>query len=293
VSGGFSADWLALRETADARSRSELLEARLVQEWLARSDGARVPAAPGRPVSAANAAEPPLCIDLGAGTGANVRHLAPRLPGAQRWRLLDADAGLLAIARTRCANLRAADGAPVAISCEVLDLAHAPLVAPCAGASLVTASALLDLVSESWLTALAAAVAASNAIALFVLDYEGRRNCAPREPDDALAHQAFDQHQRRDKGFGPALGPTAAARAAAAFEALGYRTQRARSDWLLDAGDAELQRELLAGWWDAASEAGLRAPDTASATWEARRLQHVARGASRLTIGHEDLLAWP
>ena len=61
---GFSAEWLALREPLDARSRSAELVARLRAD---APDGTR------------------RIVDLATGTGANLRYLAPRLGGDQDW----------------------------------------------------------------------------------------------------------------------------------------------------------------------------------------------------------------
>lgn len=275
---GFSAGWLALREPADARARAAALERGLAEALAARDRR------PGTPW---------LGADLASGTGSNVRHLAPRLPGPQRWRLLDQDPGLLEDARGRCAGLRGADGSPVVIETQVLDLSRAAVLAgACRGASLVTASALLDLVSEAWLADLAAACAGAGAVALLALDYDGRRACAPGEAGDAAALAAFNQHQRSDKGFGPALGPRATDAAADAFAARGFRVQRARSDWRLGPGDGGLQAAVLRGWAEAARDAQPGARATLEA-WQARREAHLAAGASRLQVGHQDLLAVP
>jgi hypothetical protein len=231
-------------------------------------------------------------VDLACGAGANLRRLAPRLPGPQRWRLVDADAALLAEAERRWAGLHAADGATVEVDFVQADLAAVDLDACCAGVALVTASALLDLVSAAWLDRLAAAIARGRLVALFALDYDGRRACEPEDPDDALAHAAFDAHQRRDKGFGPALGPQAAAYAARALAAQGFGVERARSDWRLGPGEAPLQAELLRGWARAAQEAAPESRETLEA-WLGRRLAQLDCGRSRLTVGHEDLLAAP
>ena len=78
------ADWLALRAEADTRARDEgsadLL--RTLVDRLDRSDDAQIAGV--------------RVVDLGAGTGANHRYLAPRLPLAQRWTAVDHDATLLA-----------------------------------------------------------------------------------------------------------------------------------------------------------------------------------------------------
>jgi SAM-dependent methyltransferase len=270
---GFDAAWLALREPADAAARSKALEHTLARALAARG-GALA------------------CVDLACGTGSNLRHLAPRLPGPQRWRLVDADLALLAEARRRCTGLRDADGVPVEVAFVQADLAAADLAAHCAGAALVTASALLDLVSAAWLDRLAAALAQSRSIALFALDYDGRRCCVPADPDDPLAQSAFDAHQGRDKGFGPALGPQAAAYAARALATHGFQVERARADWRLGAGEAALQAELLRGWTQAAVEAA-PASRAALEAWLDRRLAQRDAGQLQLMVGHEDLLALP
>jgi hypothetical protein len=274
---GFSAEWLSLREPADARARATVLEWELVATLAARGRD------PGLPWTA---------VDLASGTGSNVRHLAARLAGPQRWRLLDSDPSLLMRAVERSAGLRAADGAPVEIETQTLDLSRAALAGACQGASLVTASALADLVSEAWLEQLAAACAGAGAVALLALDYDGRRECVPAETGDTQALAAFNQHQRGDKGFGAALGAQATDVAADAFASRGFRVQRARSDWWLGPGEERLQAALLRGWAEAAIEAQPGARSTHEA-WLARREAHLAAGASRLRVGHQDLLAIP
>jgi SAM-dependent methyltransferase len=73
---GFSADWLALREPADRAARDAALARR-----------------------AGEAAGPePVIVDLGCGTGATWRALAPLLPAAARWRFVDARPVLLQLA---------------------------------------------------------------------------------------------------------------------------------------------------------------------------------------------------
>jgi hypothetical protein len=280
---GFSAEWLALRSAADDRARSTELEVRLADWWVRHVGTVR--------------GSVPVCVDLASGTGANVRRLAPRLPGPQHWRLVDVDDSLLAHARRACEGLPARDGSTrdggvASVETQELDLASASLMEELVGATLVTASALLDLVSAEWLERLADAVTGTRAAGLYALDYDGRRECTPADPLDARAHVAFDRHQRTAKSFGVALGPDAAARTADAFAARGYAVFRARSDWDLGAADATLQRELLRGWAHAAIAIEPESSDDLQ-RWLDRRLAHVASGASRLRVGHEDLLVLP
>lgn len=255
---GFSAEWLALREPAD--------------------DAARADSVTRHVVSALAGLAPARIVDLGSGTGANVRYLCSRFADETQWLLVDNDPALLD---------RATRSVPVPVEAHTHDLRHLD-ASLFAGRDLVTASALLDLVSDRWLLALAERCRAARAHVLFALNYDGRLHCTPADPDDEMVRDAVNRHQRGDKGFGPALGPASGARADAVFRAAGYRVSRARSDWDLGAAHAELQRQLIAGWTVAATAV---APGDATRIedWRRRRLSHVERGVSRLIVGHDDV----
>jgi SAM-dependent methyltransferase len=257
---GFTAEWLALREAADGRARDAAL-----------ADSLRAHLAPDAAV-----------LDLGAGTGANARHLAPRLGGTHPWTLVDHDDALLAALPAAMPPGLAWQ----AVRSDLANLGRLPL--PVRG--LVTASALLDLVSQDWLDALAACCAEAAAAALFVLTYDGRIAFDPALPDDARIRDLVNRHQRTDKGFGPALGPAAPAAAHAAFAACGYRCRLAPSDWVLGPTDAALQAALLEGWADAAIDISPRDAGRI-ADWHESRQALVMQ--TRLTVGHADLLAVP
>jgi hypothetical protein len=256
---GFSAEWLTLREPVDHASRA----------------GAVTDAA----IAALRRGTRTHILDLAAGTGSNLRYLSSRI-GAADWLLVDHDRALLARVlaapdvETRCLDLASLDDRPI------FD-----------GRALVTASALLDLVSEPWVRSLAARCAEAGAAVLFVLNYDGRIECSPADADDELIVGLVNAHQRTDKGFGPALGPDATGCAARSFEALGYHVTRGRSDWVLAPALHELQRQLIDGWAGAAAEVS---PGLATniGAWRARRIAHVDAHRSTITVGHEDLAAW-
>jgi SAM-dependent methyltransferase len=262
----FSADWLALREPADTAARSEALT-RLAGQRLTRRGQVRA-------------------LDLACGTGANVRYLASRLPIPASWTLVDHDPALLAEARRRLAAGPLGDDYTLTARQADLSSLDAALVV---GHDLVTASALLDLVSTAWLQRLARACRAADAVVLITLTFDGRVECAPPHPDDELVRGLVLRHQRHDKGFGPALGPDAASVAEACFATEGYIVRTAHSDWTLDS--PRLQRELVEGWARAATDIDPAQAETI-ATWEQRRLAHVLEGRSRIRVGHRDLVAW-
>ena len=156
------------------------------------------------------------------------------------------------------------------------------------GCDLVTASALLDLVSERWLHRILSTCRAAGAAVLFALGYDGRMECLPADPLDGRVQELVNLHQRGDKGFGPALGPDAVAMAATILGELGYDVSRARSDWRLQPESAELQSQLIEGWARAATEMSPLEADVVDG-WRARRLAYVRGRSSHLLVGHQDV----
>ena len=172
-----------------------------------------------------------------------------------------------------------------------LDLAQGLAALPLPEAVLLTASALLDLVSACWLDDLITRAGRARATLLFTLSVDGRMAWDPTDPDDDLVQGAFAAHQRRDKGFGPALGPAAAGWCQARLSAAGWRTLAARSDWRIDgARSPAMLQALIDGTATAAIEQapGLR---DAVLAWQRRRM--AGRVRTRLVVGHVDLGARP
>jgi hypothetical protein len=157
---------------------------------------------------------------------------------------------------------------------------------------LITMSALLDLVSAEWLERLAAQIAARDLLIYAALTYDGRVTFEPADPLDAGMIEAVNAHQRRDKGFGPALGPMAAAEAIARFEALGCAVVHETSDWVFDPIDRAIQFDLLAGWAGAAIEGGALTLAEIDG-WLDRRRDYIASGRSSIRVGHIDFFARP
>jgi len=268
VSDPSLSDWLALREPFDHAARSEPLT-QAIGESLPR----------GRSIAV---------VDLGTGTGSNIRYLAPRLEREQRWLLVDGDPDVLAHLPARMPTAR--DSFSYKMQLHQLGTLDPALVAD---RDLVTASALLDLVSEQWISALAEQCRSVGAIVLFALTYTGGSTCSPAEPEDEHVRELFNRHQRaNDKGFGRAAGPDAVEYAARSFKAAGYRVRREPSHWDVPADARELQRYLVQGWAEAAREI-VRGDSAMIDDWLARRRAHIDAGRSRIVVSHEDLAAWP
>jgi SAM-dependent methyltransferase len=273
----FSAPWLDLREPVDHRSRNRKLERALAKHF----DG-------WRPITV---------VDLGCGTGSNLRATAPLLGPEQHWTLVDRDQRLLDAAAERLAAW--ADGADrqdgrlalfkgarrINVAFRCADLAADLEAALGSSANLVTASAMFDLASAAFIARLAAAVAARRSAFYTVLTYDGDQRWTPEHERDAPLLDAFHAHQRRDKGLGPAAGPEAPDALSEAFAAQGYQVQEGDSAWRLGLADEALIAELAAGFAQAARETGLVEAATLAA-WSA-----LSRTGA--IVGHADTLALP
>lgn len=246
----FAGDWLALRAPADVAARDpELLAA-------TRAYLAAVPA--------------PRAIDLGAGTGATVAAIDA---AGIRWRLLDQDADLLARARDRFGD---------SVETLIADISD-PAALPLAGARLVTASALLDLMTGPWVEALADRLAAEGCGLYAALSYDGQVAFTPSLSGDLEMVAAFNAHQRGNKGRGLALGPDAVPVLVQVLALRGFAVRTAPSPWRLGPGAARLQAEFIAGM--AAAVGGAAGP------WAQARSAMVEEASC--IVGHVDLLALP
>ncbi|GLK72442.1 class I SAM-dependent methyltransferase [Ancylobacter dichloromethanicus] len=277
---GFDADWLALREPVDHASRNAELAARVRAHFAGRAALT--------------------VVDLGCGTGSNLRGLAPLLPPCQHWHLIDGDPALLKAAGRRLGGWADSasptetgirlekDGRRIEVRFECADLTARALDfadSGDAGAELVTAAALFDLVSEAWLERLVAGLALRRVPLYAVLNYDGAARWQPADPLDAATVAAFNRHQRGDKGFGPALGPAAGEALAHLLAQQGYRSWSGDSPWELGAADSGLIAALTAGVARAAGDIE-PARHAAFADWARRRAS-----AQAVTIGHQDIFA--
>jgi trans-aconitate methyltransferase len=265
-----SSGWLALRERADAAARARELVERLLRE---------IPSTGHRTIH-----------DLGGGTGAMGRWLAPLLPGSQHWVVRDRDAELLRLAAGH-APRAAADGAAVTVECKRSDitaLSHGDL----AGATLITASALLDMLTAEELHRLLTSCSEPGCPLLLTLSVTGHVELSPADPLDREIVDAFNAHQRRPTERGRLLGPDAVAFAVEELRRLGAEVHVQPSPWRLGARDADLAAAWFRGWVSAAVEQQAELAAQTSAYGE-RRLAEIAARQLAVTVEHADLLAVP
>ena len=277
---GFSAEWLALREPVDHRSRHAGLRD-LVASCVPATGSLRI-------------------TDLGCGSGSNLRALAPHLAAVQHWCLVDYDPALLKAAASALqawadrADLRpdgvldlTVSGRKVTVSFEQADLNTSLEQVLDRPADLITAAAFFDLVSEDWLKRFVDASVARRIPLYTVLTYDGREVWSPPHKADAQMLAAFHAHQASDKGFGRAAGPRAASEMTRLYEKAGWQVTLAESPWILEEGDASLIAALAEGSAAAVAETG-RVDAALVQDW-----RETQRRARRCEIGHVDLFARP
>jgi hypothetical protein len=265
-----SRGWLDLREPVDAAARAQDLVGRLARE---------PPSTGGW-----------IIHDLGCGTGAMGRWLAPLLPGRQHWVLHDRDADLLKVAAGDVPG-PAADGAPVTIETRLSDITRLR-AGDLRGATLITASALLDILIEDELAGLLTVADAAGCLILLTLSVVGRVSLMPRDPLDRRVAGAFDAHQRRVTARGRLMGPDAVAFAVQQCGRLGAEVHVRASPWRLSAMHADLTAKWFSGWVRAACEQ--QAELTAETKeYARRRLAQLSDGRLEVTVDHADLLVLP
>jgi hypothetical protein len=265
-----SPEWLVMREPADAAARSAELAERL-----------------GRHLRAAGRL---VIHDLGGGSGAMGRWLAPRVPGRQHWVVHDRDAGLLDLALADPPG-PAADGAAVTVEARRSDIT-ALEPGDLGGASVIAASALLDMLTADELAGMLDTCAAVGCPMLLALTVVGRVALTPADSLDARMAAAFNAHQRRATAAGRLLGPDAVAAAVEELRGTGAEVLIRPSPWRLDAAHADLTAEWLQGWVAAACEQEPALAADARAYRE-RRLAQAAADELAVTVDHADLLVLP
>ena len=283
---GFSEQWLALREPADHAARSTTLGSKLAG-WAKQHESLNI-------------------VELGAGTGSNLRYLMPQLGQNQHWVLIDNDADLLnrlpeilhPWAKKNAASITANknelliehENYSATVTVRLLNLAEQLDKLPMHNVDLLTASALLDLTSASWLDQLANLVAEHQCSCLFVLNYDGNIHWQPKLDSDNTIKELLNLHQLKNKGFGHALGPEAGAYFAGVLEQLGRSIDTDDSNWSISEQSQALQQAIVDGWATAALEQN-NAQSEIIDDWHGRRRKIIESAESSLIVGHVDVLS--
>ena len=267
---GFSIEWLNLREASDHKARDRHL-LKTAANWLNDLKS-----------------KDKVIVDLGSGTGSTIRGLQryTTLAPSIQWRLVDNDPELLAEAVHRHSE-------EYSIESFLVDLSATQKL-PLESVSLITASALLDLVSSNFIRDLCQLIKEKNEdrpLGFYsALNYDGCIKWTPFHPLDAAILMNFNTDQRRDKGFGPALGPDATDFLKTQFHSSKFQCLSAKSPWLLGSADYLLTESLINGISGVAIQTdGLTNSDIQD--WKTFRIENVRTGTCYL--GHTDIVVLP
>ncbi len=285
----FDTDWLRLRFPFDEAARNREVEAACLR-WLGNRS-------------------PLTILDLGAGLGANCVHLGPRIRGDQRWLLLDHDERVPAAGFEWMAERLSAAGYEGAWDGRQgwwadaghrLEVAYvtAPLdrlmeTVSLSEVDLVTANALLDLLSWKQCEALAGMLADFRLPLLATINYASM-SFEPMGTADLPITGLYEQHMTREQAGGARLGKQAVSLLEELLEQRGYRTLRKPANWVVGPDQPEMQGALLAFMERALAEMELMPGMVAQ--WEAwleLRRAEMARGALTIRVRHFDLWAHP
>ena len=266
----FSIEWLNLREASDHKARDRHL-LKTAANWLNDLKS-----------------KDKVIVDLGSGTGSTIRGLQryTTLAPSIQWRLVDNDPELLAEAVHRHSE-------EYSIESFLVDLSATQKL-PLESVSLITASALLDLVSSNFIRDLCQLIKEKNEdrpLGFYsALNYDGCIKWTPFHPLDAAILMNFNTDQRRDKGFGPALGPDATDFLKTQFHSTKFQCLSAKSPWLLGSADYLLTESLINGISGVAIQTGgLTNSDIQD--WKTFRIENVRTGTCYL--GHTDIVVLP
>ncbi|MEO1615779.1 MAG: class I SAM-dependent methyltransferase [Planctomycetota bacterium] len=249
--------WLSIRERLDREFRSESLARRFMQ--LAETTR--------------------LIVDLGCGTGANLRYLSDHCKSSVPWRCVDCDEAVLAVAETK--HLRS--GGEFRKADLATDFKSALPDAPFA----VTASAFLDITSKPWIGQLVEALQA--APLLISMTTTGGPIWNPPDDLDQQIEHCLASHRVNDHGFGAAAGTSACQVLADELSMRGRTVEFKPTDWMLDAGERDVIDFFITGVVRRVSSelSGDRLSE-----WLTIRRDQNSKGELQLIIPHADLLSF-
>jgi len=204
--------------------------------------------------------------------------------------LCDRDADLLPLAAADAPSV-ASDGAPITVETERRDITRLDPGA-LAGASLITASALLDMMTTEELRRFVETCAGPGCPVLVALTVTGRVDLTPADPRDQRFAEAFNDHQRRTSPAGSRLGPDALEAAVDGFSRVGLEVLVRPSPWRLGADRSALITAWLDGWVGPACQQRPELEEVRH-SYVRRRLTELDDGRLSITVHHQDLLARP
>lgn len=230
-------EWLNLRYDADCQSRNQRVQEQVLGQL--KEDTIRI-------------------LDIGAGTGSNIRYLLTKLTNPkQQWILLDQEEDLLQNVKHHLAILADLqhqsdakfafhyEGREISVEFLVGDLFSSKVEAYMKSSDLIVANAFFDLLSKSQLSSFMSMLKANEQLLLATINYTGTTFSVHHSKQDDIWIERYHQHMKRPSLSGSSTGPDCINEMTRIIQDHGLRYVAGPSDWVLD-----LKEPLIQGIFD-------------------------------------------
>lgn len=283
----FDPNWLQERYRFDEEARNKQLEWTCVNQFAFR-DHLQI-------------------VDLGSGTGANLRYYLEQFPQNQSWYCVEEDIALKVPfwehARQMAIDLDYAieqegelmkltkPGHEVLIHFVHGNLLKVDELVDLLRTDLVLANAVFDLFSKEQFATLVQVLSHHSLSMLFTLNYVGMDFSPSTEADDHYIGQ-YNAHMQREQAFGRGMGPASSREMEAVLKEALAQVEVGESLWQIGNQEQVMMGFLLgffegalSDWWDDEAE------KIALEKWLLEKKQQVAEEALAAEVYHLDILA--
>ena len=285
------AQWLAHRFACDAEARHDEIEHKFLDFFRQHQTSLKI-------------------VDIGSGTGANVRYYFDKIPHAQEWTLIEqstylleecrhslsafaqehnyswqaqGDAFLLTDTEEKTATIKLVPGRLEHIE-QLTDLPHTDVV---------TANAVFDLLSFEQFDALVSTLARHDVCLLATLNYYETSFLPFSDQDHRFTHW-YHMHMKRPQPMGIAMGPDCSAEMLDLLAQHHMMIEQEGSQWHLKKCDLTMHRYILHFMKQAISELSLSQEEQRDFNaWLDRKKELCRQRELEIIIDHSDIFACP
>jgi len=246
-------------------------------------------------------------VDLGCGTGSNVRYYMEQFPQNQTWYCVEEDAGLKEMFWQNISQVAREENYELEKKGDMLkmtksghemeihfiegNLMQLDGLVDLLRTDLILANAVFDLFSETQFTELIHTISHHSLSLLFSLNYEGMKFFPPEE-DDAFYIEQYNAHMKRPQDFGQGMGPDASHLMESVLKRALADVKAGESIWEIGERDEKMLAYLLGffegalgEWWENETE------KIAFSAWLARKKTMVKDHKLAVHVYHKDVLA--
>lgn len=248
-------------------------------------------------------------LDLGAGFGANIFHLAPKFNCRQNWTLLDRDPKLIekvnyfvekyfpknSDTKENSIKIRNQNIRYNLVNMDMLDLSNKYHKNQF---DLVTANAVFDLISTSQFRKLVDNLVKLDLYQLyFSINLDKDIELFPLLENDFLVIDTFKNHMVRKQSFGRAMGSDSCEHMTEILNDNGYKVYSEPSNWEISTNSINLQLDLIKFFRSAAQEMlkenniNTNEMDLIAINLD-KRIQLINHSDHKLIIFHQDIFAY-